>query len=772
MKLYLCEKPSQAKDIAPHIGARIRGDGVMTGDGVAVTWAIGHLVELAKPEHYNAALTSWDINLLPVVPEAWHLEVKAATKTQYKVIVALLKNATEVVIATDADREGEVIARELMQLAGYRGKVSRLWLSAMDEASIKKALGRLLPDAKTLPLYFSGLGRARADWLAGMNMTMALTKAFGQGGKGGVLHCGRVQTPVLALIVRRERAIRNFVTVTHYGLKARFLMQGVDLPLTWEPDAAIVDQAGLVIQRESAEKARTRVEKKRGSVTEVETTPEQELAPLLYSLGELQKEASRRFGMKAQAVLTIAQSLYETHKATTYPRTDCQYLPSSMLAEAGLVLNQVATSNPGLSAHCQTAIIAANTQGFKNRVFNDKQITAHHAIIPTMNPNVKLSAMSADEARIYDMVCRRYVALFLGAHRFDKTVVHVECGGEKFRTSGKAVTSPGWKVLYPASKDSSAGKPGKSSDEDHESESINLPVLSVGNDAINLSCEVVTKATKPPKRYTEGTLIEAMESIDKEIDDPRMKQIMKNKEKAGIGTDATHSSIIENLFKRDYLQAQGKELVPSGRAIEFIELLEKIAPELADPVLTAQWEEQLTQIEHGELRLEQFEGNLAKWLKQLTSSIRDQKGSFTVGGSAGQGRSASQVKASGKAAAKPNDAANNDRPCPKCSKPLKLRTGARGAFWGCTGYPECKHTQPDNEGKPVQKSPEPEKPGHASVQEKVVKPKAKAGQKCPNCEKGELIGRVFKENNKAYVGCNQFPVCRFFAWPETSLSVK
>ncbi|NOT67134.1 MAG: hypothetical protein HOP04_02185 [Methylophilaceae bacterium] len=421
----------------------------------------------------------------------------------------------------------------------------------------------------------------------------------------------------------------------------------------------------------------------------METTPEQELAPLLYSLGELQKEASRRFGMKAQAVLTIAQSLYETHKATTYPRTDCQYLPSSMLAEAGLVLNQVATSNPGLSAHCQTAIIAANTQGFKNRVFNDKQITAHHAIIPTMNPNVKLSAMSADEARIYDMVCRRYVALFLGAHRFDKTVVHVECGGEKFRTSGKAVTSPGWKVLYPASKDSSAGKPGKSSDEDHESESINLPVLSVGNDAINLSCEVVTKATKPPKRYTEGTLIEAMESIDKEIDDPRMKQIMKNKEKAGIGTDATRSSIIENLFKRDYLQAQGKELVPSGRAIEFIELLEKIAPELADPVLTAQWEEQLTQIEHGELRLEQFEGNLAKWLKQLTSSIRDQKGSFTVGGSAGQGRSASQVKASGKAAAKPNDAANNDRPCPKCSKPLKLRTGARGAFWGVRVTPNA-----------------------------------------------------------------------------------
>ena len=360
-------------------------------------------------------------------------------------------------IATDADREGEVIARELMQLAGYRGKVSRLWLSAMDEPSIRKALGKLLPDAKTLPMYFSGLGRARADWLAGMNMTMALTKAFGQGGKGGVLHCGRVQTPVLALIVRRERAIRNFVPVTHYGLKARFLMQGVNLPLAWEPDKEIVDNNGLVLQRASAEVAKNRVEKKRGSVTEVETTPEQELAPLLYSLGELQKEASRRFGMKAQAVLTIAQSLYETHKATTYPRTDCQYLPSSMLAEAGMVLNQIASSNPALSAHCQTAMAAAGVQGFKNRVFNDKQITAHHAIIPTMNPNVKLSALSADEARIYDMVCRRYVAQFLGAHRFDKTVVHVECGGERFRTSGKAVTNPGWRVLYPVSKDNASG---------------------------------------------------------------------------------------------------------------------------------------------------------------------------------------------------------------------------------------------------------------------------------------------------------------------------
>lgn len=763
MKLYLCEKPSQAKDIAPHVGAKSRGDGCFTGGDVTVTWAIGHLVELANPEHYNPALSSWDINLLPVVPTDWRLEVKDKTKAQYKIVAGLIKKATEIVVATDADREGEVIARELMQMSDYKGKVSRLWLSSLDDASVKKALTKLLPNEKTLPMYHSGLGRARADWLAGMNMTMALTSAFGSGGKGGVLHCGRVQTPVLALIVRREKVIKHFVPKTHYGLSTKFLMQRVEVSMTWEPNAAILDAEGHVVNRVHADTARFSVDKKQGRVSFVEKTAEQEIAPLLYSLGELQKEASLRFGMKAQSVLNAAQALYEKHKATSYPRTDCQYLPNSMLVEAETTLEVLCKSNQMLSAYAKTAQMQLKQGSFKTRVFNDKQITAHHAIIPTMNANVDKNAMSDDEARIYDMVCRRYIAQFLGSHLFDKTIIKVECGGERFRVSGKVTTSPGWKVLFPSNK-AETTKPNKAKEADAEDETQVLPAVHVGDATLNTLCELQTKATTPPKRYTEGTLLAAMESIDKEIEDPRFKQIMKNKEKAGIGTDATRSSIIEGLFRRDYIAAKGKELVPSDKANELIELIEKTAPELADPVLTAQWEEQLTQIEKGELSLLQFENNLSDWLRHVTDSMKRDMGSYSVKASSGRPVSTNTYQ---KAAKSDSEEAQLKYPCSICHKPLKQRTGPRGAFWGCTGYPECKATMPDDNGKPGQKAPEQVKQTPTHVSSKPIKPKAKAGDECPECKKGKLIGRMFKENNKAYIGCDQFPTCRFFAWPES-----
>ncbi len=763
MKLFLCEKPSQAKDIAPHVGARSRGDGCFTGSDVTVTWAIGHLVELANPEHYNPALSSWDINLLPVVPNEWKLEVKDKTKAQYKIVVGLIKKASEIIVSTDADREGEVIARELMQMAGYSGKVSRLWLSSLDDASVKKALAKLLPNEKTLPMYYSGLGRSRADWLAGMNMTMALTDAFGTGGKGGVLHCGRVQTPVLALIVRREKVIKHFLPKTHYGLTTKFMMQRVEVSMTWEPDAKILDIDGHVSNRVHADTARFSVDKKQGKVIFVEKTAEQEIAPLLYSLGELQKEASSRFGMKAQAVLNAAQALYEKHKATSYPRTDCQYLPKSMLFDAEMTLEVLCKANQMLASYSKTAQMNMKQGGFKTRVFNDTQVTAHHAIIPTMNANVDKNAMSDDEARLYDMICRRYIAQFLGNHLFDKTIIKVECGGERFRVSGKVTTSPGWKVLFPNNKADST-RTNKSKETDTEDDSQVLPVVQIGEAVINILCELQTKATQPPKRYTEGTLLGAMESIDKEIEDPRFKQIMKNKEKAGIGTDATRSAIIEGLFRRDYISAKGKELIPSDKATELIELIEKIAPELADPVLTAQWEEQLSQIENGELSLQQFESNLCDWLRHVTESMKRDKGHYSI--KSFTPRTTPNVKPS--QANEKSSAAEPklNFPCPLCHKPLKQRTGPRGAFWGCTGYPDCKGTMPDEDGKPSKKAPEQVKQSPTHVSSKPIKPKAKAGDECPECKKGKLIGRVFKENNKAYIGCDQFPTCRFFAWPE------
>jgi len=413
----------------------------------------------------------------------------------------------------------------------------------------------------------------------------------------------------------------------------------------------------------------------------VETTQEREIAPLLYSLGSLQRDASARFGMKAQAVLDAAQALYEKHKATSYPRTDCEYLPRSMLAESNETLQAIAGAKPELATLATVAESALNgaDERFRSRAFNDKQITAHHAIIPTRNPNINVSAMTPTERTIFDMVCRRYLAQFLGDYQYSKTVIEVICEGEKFRVSGKTPLIPGWRQTLPEATKAPTDK------DDDQDDAVTLPKLVVGEDARNLRCEVQNRKTSPPKRYTEGTLLAAMESIDKEIEDPRWKAVMKNKEKAGIGTDATRSAIIEGLFKRDYIVAKKKELLPTEKAVALIGLIEEVSPEIADPVLTAQWEDRLSQIEKGEIELSQFELSLGEWLVHVIDGIKRQKGRRQI--------SVSGIRTPDKGSAVVA--------CPTCGKPMRRIDGPNGFFWGCMAYREgCKSTLPDVDGKP------------------------------------------------------------------------
>lgn len=749
MKVFLCEKPSQGATISKHVGATQRGSGVNTGAGVAVTWGIGHLVELAKPEHYNPGLKSWDISLLPVVPQKWAMEIKDQTKAQFQVVAKTLKSATSVVIATDADREGEVIARELLDKCGYRGPIQRLWLGALDDASVKKGLAKLLPNEKTLPLYQSGMGRGRADWLAGLNMTMALTSAFGSGGSSGVLHCGRVQTPVLSLIVRRERAIVGFKPKTFYALRAVFELKGVPVPMAWRMPKERLDAEGHCVDATFIKSIATKVQGKTGCVNDVSTTPEREQAPLLYSLGALQQDANKRYGLKASTVLEAAQALYEKHKATSYPRTDCEYLPVSMFAEASEVLGILGRVDAGLSKLCGAATLDKH-----GRAFNDAKVTAHHAIIPTTNPNVRMADMNDIERKVYDLVRRRYLAQFLGAYEFSRTVLQVVCEGEQFTATGSTPTRQGWKLAYEGLQD--AKKPTKAKeapkDEDadvHPADAV-LPPVVAGAAALNRKAEVATEKTKPPKRYTEGTLLAAMEAIDKVIDDPRLKKVMQTKEKAGIGTDATRASIIEGLLKRSYIEANGKNLVPTDRGNHLVSTIEEIAPELADPVLTALWEEQLNQIEAGTLKLEQFECNLAHWLEQIVGKIKAKAATLP--------RQARQPKSD---VEQPSEV----YPCPDCKKSLRRRNGANGFFWGCSGYPTCKCTLPDEDGKPGVRR-ERAASAHPSTKQptKSGKPASvPSGKKCPTCSTGTLVERKTKDG-KPMIGCSNFPQCRHFEW--------
>jgi DNA topoisomerase III len=854
VKLYICEKPSQAKEIAPHVGARTRGDGCITGAGVTVTWCIGHLLEQAKPDHYNPALRSWDLALLPVLPQTWEMNVKESVKKQYLVVKKLLAQASEVVIATDADREGEVIAREVMQLCKFSGSVQRLWLSALNEASVKQALSKLLPGAKTLPMYYSGLGRARADWLAGMNMTMALTTGFGVGrGSAGVLHCGRVQTPVLALIVRRERHIAIFKPTTYFELEAKFKINGMIVPMQWVPHPSLLDNHGHCRDEPSIKAVAASVRGKTGFVSQVLTTPEREQIPLLHSLGSLQREASAKYGLKAQSVLDACQALYETHKATTYPRTDCEYLPTSMHVDVIGVLESIATIDPtlvGLANQCDASSMS--------RAFNDKKITAHHAIIPIANSKVSLSAMKPAEKIVYGMICRRYLAQFLGEHLFDKTVMMVRCVEADFRAVGKTIRQPGWKRSYPSSTANSInggidqpqkakGNTSGASAGDEAPVEVALPTAREDDEAIEVGNVVKRCATKAPKRYTEGTLLAAMESIDKEIEDPRWQRIMRNKEKAGIGTDATRSAVIENLFSREYISNQAKSIIPTQRGMDLIELIEKIAPALADPVLTAQWEDRLSQVESGELLLETFESELGTWLNRLVEQVRVQasqarKVADTQPSPSMNKPTARDVVAqeSNRPTVKPIVRSTPERPtapgvaCPICGASLQRRQGAKGYFWGCNNYQQtkCRGSMDDNDGKPAapapiqkpaarQESPvQPQSQGNvgdgveevlaslacvncakpmqlrqsargafwgcsgfpgcrstapvmAPGQETVVaktsisrntEVRGKIGEKCPTCAKGTLVLKSLPQKGRGFAGCTKFPECRHFQY--------
>jgi len=704
MKLFICEKPSQAADIAKHVGARQSGNGCRTGNGVTVTWCIGHLLEQSPPEHYVPELKIWSMEHLPVLPQAWHMDVKVATKSQFAVVSKLLKTATEVVIATDADREGEVIAREVMQLCGYRGPVKRLWLGALDDASIRKGLAKLLPDENTRPLYHSGLGRARADWLAGMNLTMALTKTFGGGGKGGVVHCGRVQTPVLGLVVRRERVIRNFVPKAHWLLKVVFEISGTPVPMSWVTDPHHLDKEGHCLDQEYVQGVANKVRGKTGRLISVEREDKQEQAPLLYSLSSLQKEASARYGLGAKAVLDLCQGLYEKHKATTYPRTDCEHLPLSMATEAADVCSALGAADPTLKP-----LIGCADLSKPSRAFNDSKITAHHAIIPTTNPGVRMADMSEKERLIYDLIRRRYLAQWLGVYKFQETRITGTCEGETFKATGRIPLHPGWKRAYEsmhAAQETRSPKKTRTPEDqanDDTDHNMPLPAVQVGQQMINRRADAVQTHTKPPKRYTEGTLIAAMESIDKEIEDPRLKKVMQDKEKAGIGTDATRGATIDGLFKRMYLERTGKQIVPTARGEQLIELIEKTVPHMADPVLTALWEDQLRKVEDGTVPLATFEAQLGVWLKNQIEKIRQMAGAtpkLTVTETPAKSPSTSAPKA----AVKTSNAAVA---CPACGKPLRQRQSLSGAFWGCSGYPNCKTTLPDAGGKPGHKAIKP-----------------------------------------------------------------
>ncbi|QIA76805.1 DNA topoisomerase III [Rodentibacter caecimuris] len=643
MKLFLCEKPSQGNDIAKVLGATKRGEGCLsTPDGqLVVSWGIGHLVEQFNPEQYDPAFKKWAFETLPIIPSQWGLSPKKETKKQYSIVIKLIKQAQLVVIATDIDREGETIARELLDLAKFRGQIKRLWLSALDDASIRKALGTLKNNEDTLPLYYAGLARSRADWLIGMNFSRLFTLLAQQKGyQGKPLSVGRVQSPTLSLVVNRDREIKNFIPKQHFTLQV-ILSEGTQPFVTqYVIPEQYCDADGLCLSAQVIQTANQQIRQiGQAKVESVETKREKQSAPLLFALSDLQSEANRLYGLGAQQVLDIAQSLYETHKATTYPRTDCGYLPESQLAEAPRVIHCLIQSDSRLQS-----IASKLNLNQKSRAWNDKKITAHHGIIPTM-AKVDINKMSEEEFKLYDLIRRRYLAQFLPVSETDKTQMTLKCGQHVLAARGNVLIAPGWKILF-----------GKTLDEEDESKQA-LPTLTQGQTCRVVDTEMKTQQTTPPNHFTEGTLLTAMKNAARFVTDERLKQRLRETE--GLGTEATRAGTIQGLIDKGFLAKKGKSLIATNEAVSLIDNLPVL---LKDPGLTALWEQALNQIAEKTLSLDVFMQRQEQFIRQLMKECL----------------------------AKVISLGNIEiKKCSKCGSPMIKREGKNGLFWGCSQYPKC-----------------------------------------------------------------------------------
>ena len=714
MQLYLCEKPSQARDIARVLGVNSRSDGYLHTDAIIVTWCFGHLLEMAKPEQYDPVYKRWQLATLPIMPVEWKLDVRKDARKQYQTIQRLLKRATHVVIATDADREGETIAREVLQASLWRGPITRLWLSALDETSIRKALDSVLPGVKTEALYRAGLGRSRADWLVGMNLTRAYTLLGQQAGHDGVLSVGRVQTPTLNLVVERDRIIEAFIPRPYFEVQAAFQVKAGQFTAKWQAPKQVADDEGRCTNASTARAVAQQVIGQQGTITTATTTRENEAPPLPFDLSSLQQAASQRWGMGAKAVLDTAQTLYETHKALTYPRTDCRYLPMSQFTEANQVLAALTQSDNTYATLDTNADVHQ-----RSRAWNDQKITAHHAIIPTSTPT-DVSKMSNNERRLYDLVCRHYVAQFYPAYEYDKTVIEVEVCEQTFRTVGNVPQLEGWRCIL-----ARTNTPPSSKNPD-------LPIITLNEATETIKAQLETKQTNPPARYTEGTLIAAMKNIGKQISDPKLKRILRDT--AGIGTEATRANIIETLLQRGFMQKEKKHLVSTSKGRSLIDIL---PGSIKNPATTALWEQGLDDIAQGLSELDNFILGQMKWIEGILLQIKQQSVSANAG------------------------FIGNDNPtvhpCPVCAKPLQRRHGKNGWFWGCPAYPDCKGSLPDQKGQPG-----------TLKQRTNNRSSSKKGEICPSCQTGQLVQRTVKNGKntgKPFIGCTNFPKCNYFSWP-------
>ena len=608
-KLIVAEKPSQAREYATALGVRGKGDGYLENEEYVITWCYGHLLELERPEAYmdlERVGKRWSLNRLPVLPslQAFRRVVKSGAVKQYQVVQRWLNSTDigEVICGTDADREGQLLFQEVWDAAQCSKPLSRLWISSLTTAAIREGLKCLRPAEAVAGLAAAGNGRAYADWDFGMNLTEGFTALFGSFDtvrkKPNVISIGRVQTPTLALIVEREWEIERFVAQPFFEVRAVLAAVQGEYPGKWFDQH---EESKRITDPQVAERIVALTQGKPGKIAKMEQKDVQEPAPLLFDLTSLTIAASKKFGYSAERVLQLAQSLYEK-KAITYPRTDCAYLSEDLLPKLPEHL-QAIRQEPYTNWVDEASLLGV-PRG--KRVINT--ITAHHAIIPTTE-KVAIERLSREEQNLYDLIVRRFLAVWFPPSKYHQTDVVTVVEGESFRTKGKVLLNPGWKKIYGQDEldDVNPRKTKKKEDrEQAEDENASLPQLLKGEDVQTKRVLSEEKSTKPPKRYTQGDLLKAMEGAGKQIDDEVLRQQLKGK---GLGTVATRPAIIENLIDRGYILQEQRALTPTQKGIELIRLIKERLPQahlLISAEMTGQMEFNLSKVEKGELTIEQY----------------------------------------------------------------------------------------------------------------------------------------------------------------------
>jgi DNA topoisomerase-3 len=654
MRLFIAEKPGLARAIADALpGPQTKRRGfIECGGEDVVAWCAGHILELAEPEQYAAEYKTWRLDHLPIVPAQWRLTPTAPELLA--TIRSLLPRASRVVHAGDPDREGQLLVDEVLGFLGYRGPVDRLLISDLNLPAVRTALAEIQSNARYRGLYEAALARQRADWLFGINLTRLYTLLGRAGGYDGVLSVGRVQTPVLGLVVRRDLEIEQFQPRAHYLVRAAVHAGDGGFVATWQPpdDApGVFDDAGRLIDPRHAEAVRAKITGRSGEVTKSARERKSEPPPLPYSLPELQVDAGKRVGLGPKQTLEACQSLYETHRLLTYPRSDCPYLPEGQHEQATAVLAAIATNVPSL-----VPAVGQADRAHRSRAWNDKKITAHHAIVPTLVAKAA-GSLTPSEAAVYELVARRYVAQFYPPFEYDETKIEVVIEGECFRASGRQPIADGWRVLIPSveAEEEPQGAEG-------EAPAGSLPLLREGEQIVCDDVAITERRTAPPKRFTEAGLVQAMTGIARYVADPKIKQLLR--ETDGIGTPATQASIIQTLFDRRFVEKRGRQVVSTSIGRALIQVLPEIATR---PDMTALWEAAMRRIGEGKMSLDVFLGGVTEQLRQLVDS--------------GRARAALEIPGARRCAA------------PGCAGKLRLREGRTGAFWSCTRYPDCRYTE-------------------------------------------------------------------------------